>query len=391
MNHTRICLAFLSALIASMIFACSESVESAERAEISSTPNHDASPNVNLKLSPHERRLIAVFKRASPSVVHITSVSVRRSRRGRSLYQQEEGTGTGFVWDQRGHIVTNYHVIREGDIAQVAFTPARDTSASRSSEVTPQVIFDAQLIGVAPDRDLAVLKVDADPSLLSPLPRGSSRGLQVGQSTLAIGNPFGLDQTLTTGVISGLGREIESVTRRPIKGVIQTDAAINPGNSGGPLLNSSGEVIGVNTAIYSPSGAYAGIGFAVPVDTVHRVVPQLIAYGGEVRPSLNLELEEGSLAQRYRLRGALILFVPPDSEADRLGVKGVARGRRGLILGDLIVALNQAPIADADALYQALDDHRVGEQVTLTLQRGRGSRAERRQVKLTLVGNLARR
>ena len=342
-----------------------------------STPNDSSTERLGLSLP--EIRVISIFKRSSPSVVHITAVSLMRSRFDFSLHEQEEGTGTGFIWDQRGHIVTNYHVIRAGNAVQVALTPPPSDQG-----VQPERIFDARLIGVAPDRDLAVLKIDAPESMLNPLPRGRSHQLSVGQYVLAIGNPFGFDQTLTTGVISGLGREIQSVTRRPIKGVIQTDAAINPGNSGGPLINSSGEVIGVNTAIFSPSGAYAGIGFAVPIDTVNRVVPQLIAYGREVRPSLGLEFEEGRRSRRYRLPGALILRVLPQSEAARAGLKGVRWGRRGLIWGDFIISINGQRTPDAESVYQSLDEFKVGDQVTLEVQRGLGRGRKRYEVKLKL-------
>ncbi|MCZ6452167.1 MAG: trypsin-like peptidase domain-containing protein, partial [Deltaproteobacteria bacterium] len=214
------------------------------------------------KLSVEESLTIALFRKASPSVVNITTLTVRRDVFTLNLLEIPEGTGSGFVWDNAGHIVTNYHVIQNADVAQV-------TLADQST-------LKARRIGVAPDKDLAVLQIDVAKSRLRPIPIGSSNNLRVGQKVYAIGNPFGLDQTLTTGVISALGREIESVTRRPIRGVIQTDAAINPGNSGGPLLDSAGRLIGVNTQIFSPSGASVGIGFAIPVDTVNRVVPQLI-------------------------------------------------------------------------------------------------------------------
>ena len=353
---------------------------------LSSSQQKHAHHSSTSGLSLPERRVISIFKRSSPSVVHITAVSLRRSRFDFSLHEQEEGTGTGFIWDEQGHIVTNFHVIREGDAVQVALSPP-STRDQSPNEPQAELIFDAVLVGVSPDRDLAVLKINAPSSLLNPLPRGRSHHLSVGQSVLAIGNPFGFDQTLTTGVISGLGREIQSITRRPIKGVIQTDAAINPGNSGGPLLNSSGEIIGVNTAIFSPSGAYAGIGFAVPIDTVTRVVPQLIFYGKEVKPSLGIEFEEGRLSQRYRLPGALILRVSPKSEASRVGLRGLQWGRHGLIWGDLIIAINGQLTPDAAAVYRVLDDYNVGDQVDLTIQRGLRRDSKQYKIKLTLDKN----
>ncbi len=212
-----------------------------------------------------EKSTISLFKQASPSVVHITAITVQRDFFSLNLYQIPEGTGSGFVWDTNGNIITNFHVIQNADAAQV-------TLADQSA-------WKARRVGAAPDKDLAVLRIDAPANRLKAIPLGTSKDLQVGQRVFAIGNPFGLDQSLTTGVISALGREIESVTRRPIQGVIQTDAAINPGNSGGPLLDSAGRLIGVNTAIYSPSGGSAGIGFAIPADTVNRIVPELIRYG----------------------------------------------------------------------------------------------------------------
>ena len=216
-------------------------------------------------LAEDEKSTIALFKQSSPSVVHITTMTVRQNRFTRDIQQIPQGTGSGFIWDKDGHIVTNYHVIQGADAARV-------TLADQST-------YQARLVGAYPDKDLAVLIIDAKKDRLPPIPLGTSRDLEVGQKVFAIGNPFGLDHSLTTGVISAVGREIESVTHQPIKNVIQTDAAINPGNSGGPLLDSAGRLIGVNTAIYSPSGAYAGIGFAIPVDEVNSVVPRLIREG----------------------------------------------------------------------------------------------------------------
>jgi S1-C subfamily serine protease len=220
-------------------------------------------------LAEDEKGTISLFKTISPSVAYITTTAVRRELFSLRPLEVPQGAGSGFVWDENGYIVTNFHVIADAQGARV-------TLADRST-------WPAQLVGVEPDKDVAVLKIDAPKHLLPPIPIGTSNDLQVGQKVFAIGNPFGFDQTLTTGVISGLGREIESMTRRPIQGVIQTDAAINPGNSGGPLLDSAGRLIGVNTAIYSPSGVYAGIGFAIPVDTVNEVVPQLIQQGRKAR------------------------------------------------------------------------------------------------------------
>src|SRR5262247_4675204 len=243
-------------------------------------------------LAPGEKSTITLFRQAAPSVLHITAISVQRDLFTLNLYQIPEGTGSGFVWDHSGNIITNFHVIQNADVAQVT--------------LGDQTTWKARRVGVAPDKDIAVLRIDAPTNRLQPIPIGTSKDLQVGQSVFAIGNPFGLDQSLTTGVISALGREIESVTRRPIQGVIQTDAAINPGNSGGPLLDSAGRMIGMNTAIYSPSGASSGIGFAIPVDIVNRVVPELIRFGRVTRPGIGVQLVDDQLAQELGAPGPIV-------------------------------------------------------------------------------------
>ncbi|MGZ3494793.1 MAG: S1C family serine protease, partial [Thermodesulfobacteriota bacterium] len=240
-------------------------------------------------LAEDEKSTIALFKQASPSVVHITTLATVLGVLNLDILQIPQGTGSGFIWDEKGHIVTNFHVMQEADAARV-------TLADQSS-------WKARLVGAYPDKDLAVLVIDAPNNRLQPMPLGTSHDLQVGQKVFAIGNPFGLDRTLTTGVISALGREIESVTRRRIREVIQTDAAINPGNSGGPLLDSAGRLIGVNTAIFSPSGAYAGIGFAIPSDEVARVVPQIIKHGKVVRPGMGIQVAPDQLTRQLNLKG----------------------------------------------------------------------------------------
>src|SRR5690606_24114039 len=229
-------------------------------------------------LASEEKTTIELFQRTSPSVVHVTNLKVRRSGWSMNVMEIPQGTGSGFLWDTSGHVVTNYHVVRGSDLAEVTLSDGTRWRAA--------------LVGVEPDKDLAVLRIDAPAEKLRGIAIGVSKDLQVGQKVFAIGNPFGLDQTLTTGIISGLDREIKSISGRPIQGVIQTDAAINPGNSGGPLLDSAGRVIGVNTAIYSPSGAYAGVGFAVPIDTVNRIVPQLIENGKYQPPVLGIRIND---------------------------------------------------------------------------------------------------
>jgi S1-C subfamily serine protease len=308
-------------------------------------------------LTDDERSTIALFERASPAVVYITSLSVRRDFFTLNVLEIPQGTGTGFVWDQAGHVVTNFHVIQNADRAQV-------TLADRTT-------WSAVLVGVAPAKDLAVLRIDAPAAKLHALPVGSSGDLKVGQSVLAIGNPFGLDQTLTTGVISALGREIESVAQIPIRDVIQTDAAINPGNSGGPLLDSSGRLIGVNTAIYSPSGAYAGIGFSIPVDTVKWVVPELIEHGKLRRPTLGVELANPQVSERLGVEGALVIAVQPGSGADRAGILPTRRNRDGAIeLGDVIVEVENAPVRSNNDLVLALERRAPGETVEVGVLRG---------------------
>jgi S1-C subfamily serine protease len=307
-------------------------------------------------LAADERATIELFRASSPSVVYITSLAVRRDLFRLNVLEIPQGAGSGFLWDEAGHVITNYHVIQRADAAQV-------TLADRS-------VWDARLVGAAPEKDLAVLRIEAPSELLRPLPVGSSADLSVGQKVFAIGNPFGLDQTLTTGVISALGREIDSVGGVPIRDVIQTDAAINPGNSGGPLLDSAGRLVGVNTAIYSPSGAYAGIGFAIPVDTVRWVVPDLLAHGRVRRPALGVQLAAAEVVRGWRLEGALVVDVVAGSGAERAGLRPTRRDARGrLLLGDLIVAVDGEPVASSGDLLLALERRRPGETVRVTVER----------------------
>ncbi|MFQ5744931.1 MAG: S1C family serine protease [Acidobacteriota bacterium] len=318
-------------------------------------------------LTSNEDATIALFKRASPSVVFITSLARQRDFFTLNVQEIPQGTGSGFLWDELGHVVTNFHVIQDADAAQV-------TLADHST-------MDAELVGAAPEKDLAVLKIDAPAEKLRPIPVGSSHDLLVGQSVYAIGNPFGLDQTLTTGVISALGREIESVIRSTIRDVIQTDAAINPGNSGGPLLDSAGRLIGVNAAIYSPSGANAGIGFAIPVDTVNSVVPQLIAHGKVVRPTLGIVAASDQIMARLGIQGVLIMRIERGSGAERAGLRPTIRTTRGRIrLGDVIVAIDDEPIRSLGDLLVALEEHDAGEQVEVTYLRD----GRKQQVRVTL-------
>ncbi len=307
-------------------------------------------------LTPEERATIKLFEDAAPSVCFITTSNVRMDYFTRNVTEIPRGNGSGFVWDMKGHVVTNFHVIQGADRATV-------TLADRST-------WPAKLVGQAPEKDLAVLRIEAPGETLHPIPIGSSEELRVGQSVFAIGTPFGLDQTLTTGIVSALGREIESVAGIPIRDVVQTDAAINPGNSGGPLLDSSGRLIGVNTAIYSPSGASAGIGFSIPVDAVSWVVPELIEYGELRRPTLGVELARQQIVARLGLEGALVIDVYKGSGAERAGIRPTIRDRSGSIqLGDIIIGLGNEPIKNNYDLILALEKYKPGDMVTVRLRR----------------------
>lgn len=297
-----------------------------------------------------EEATIKLFEESAPSVVFITTSTVRQDYWSRNVTEIPAGNGSGFIWDREGHIVTNYHVIEKADRAQVT--------------LSDQTTWDAELIGIEPNKDLAILKIKAPDTKLKPIPVATSHDLRVGQSVFAIGNPFGLDQTLTTGVISALGREIQSIGGRPIRGVIQTDAAINPGNSGGPLLDSNGRLIGVNTMIYSPSGASAGIGFSIPADEVNWVVPDIIQYGEVRRPILGINLVAEQHTQRLNMEGALILDVVPDSPADKFGLQATEKDLRGnIILGDLITQINNEVISTNADLFLALEKYNPGDTV----------------------------
>ncbi len=310
----------------------------------------------NNALNADERATINLFEKAAPSVAFITTTNLRRDYWTRNVTEIPRGSGSGFVWNKEGHIITNYHVIQGADRAQV-------TLADQSA-------WSAKLIGAAPEKDLAVLKIDTPVDQLVPIPVGRSENLLVGQSVYAIGNPFGLDQTLTTGIISALGREIESVGGVPIRDVIQTDAAINPGNSGGPLLNSSGELIGVNTAIYSPSGAYAGIGFSIPVDVVNWAVPQLISNGRLMRPTLGVELANPQVSRRLGVEGVLILNVIEDSAAEQAGLRSTTRNGYGEItLGDIIVQIDDEPVGSRNDLQLKLEEYQPGDKVAVQVLR----------------------
>lgn len=316
-------------------------------------------------LLPEERTTIELFEKAKPSVVFITTQARVIDFWTRNAFNVPRGSGSGFMWDNRGHIVTNHHVVSGAAAAIVALSDGREVPA--------------KLVGVSPAHDLAVIRIDVD-NPPPPLPIGTSHDLRVGQFTYAIGNPFGLDWTLTTGIISALDRSLPTEDgRTTIEHLIQTDAAINPGNSGGPLLDSAGRLIGVNTLIYSPSGASAGVGFAVPVDTVNRVVPQLVATGKYVRPALGVEVDEQLnrvLTQRLGVKGVAVLRVTPGSGAAAAGLRGVrVEGTRNITPGDIIVAVDGVEVDSVARLLAVLDERRVGDTVRLTVIRD-GNRVE---------------
>jgi S1-C subfamily serine protease len=323
-------------------------------------------------LAADEEATIQLFEKARASVVYITTQARVLDPWTRNIFDIPRGTGSGFVWDERGNIVTNFHVVSGASGARVRLSDGRDAAAS--------------LAGVSPAHDLAVIRVDvANPP--PALPIGRSADLRVGQRTFAIGNPFGLDWTLTTGIISALDRSLPSENGQSlIEHLIQTDAAINPGNSGGPLLDSGGRLIGVNTAIFSPSGASAGVGFAVPVDTVNRVVPQVIARGKYVRPVLGIQVDDELnrlVIRRIGTEGVAVLRVTPGSPAAAAGLQGVRPQPDGTITpGDIIVAVDGSTVEGVARLLSRLDDHRVGDTVRLTVLRD-GRRIE---VDVTLQG-----
>lgn len=318
-------------------------------------------------LAADEKATIELFEKSRASVVYITTSQLVRDAWTRNVFSVPRGTGSGFIWDDAGHVVTNFHVIQGASDATVKLADGRD--------------YQAALVGVSPAHDIAVLKIGVGFKRPPAVPVGTSADLKVGQKVFAIGNPFGLDWTLTTGIVSALDRSLAGEAGGPaIEHLIQTDAAINPGNSGGPLLDSAGRLIGINTAIYSPSGASAGIGFSVPVDTVMRVVPQLIKNGKYIRPALGIEVDEQLNARLQGMtgsRGVFVLRVTPGSAAQKAGLVGIEVSPQGIVPGDRIVNIDGAPIDDVAELLARLDDKQVGDVVVLLVERDGKSREVR--------------
>ena len=307
-------------------------------------------------LGSDERANIEVFERISPSVTYITNKRLQRDYFSFNVMEIPQGTGSGFLWDNKGHVVTNFHVVYEADEIEVRLQDGKS--------------YDADVVGADADHDLVVLQINSTNLNISPVIIGSSSDLRVGQKVLAIGNPFGLDSTLTTGVISALGRTIQSMTKRYIHDVIQTDAAINPGNSGGPLLDSFGRLIGVNTAIISPSGTYSGVGFAVPVDTVNRIVTKLINHGKVGRPGFGISLIPEHIMSRIGIEGVGILEVFKGSSAEEAGLREVKRLSNGRIeIGDIIIEVDGSHVKSNTDLVRILDRHEVGDEVDIVIIR----------------------
>ena len=324
---------------------------------------------VRAALLAEEENAIKVFKEASPSVVFVINVAMGQDYANNDL-AVPQGAGSGFIWDREGHIVTNYHVVQNGDAFLVTLKDKTELKA--------------RVVGVEPRKDIAVLRVEGPVDKMKPLPLGRSETLQVGQQAVAIGNPFGLDETMTTGIVSALGRKVMGIGGVTIHDMIQTDAAINPGNSGGPLLDSSGALIGMNTVIFSRSGSSAGIGFAVPVSYIRRIVPQLIKDGLVNQPGIGVSIlsEEQKYGLLGETPGVIIRDVNAGTPAAKAGLRGLSRGRGGrLALGDIIVAVDGKTVRDYDELYYALDKLKVGDVVAFSVVRG----GVKRVVKIELV------
>ena len=338
-------------------------------------PNYVTKVQKSAPLKDEEKPVVDLFTKSKSAVVFITNVAVRRDVFTLSLTEQPQGAGSGIIWDDEGHVVTNYHVIKDANELKVQFSLQNNRGLNGKGKINDVLdACDAVVVGFDDDKDIAVLKLmdeNCYKNKAKALPIGSSSSLQVGQKVFAIGNPFGLDHTLTTGVVSGLSRQIQSGnTGRPIDGIIQTDAAINPGNSGGPLLNSSGQLIGLNTAIYSASGTSSGVGFALPVDMVTGIVDQIIRFGRVTRPIIGVSFAPDEIAEQLGLGGVLVLDAREGGPAERAGIRSTKRDDSGrLLLGDVIVGIEDEKIEDSYDLFRALDKHVVGDSVKISVFR----------------------
>ena len=303
-----------------------------------------------------EQNTVDIFDNAGPGTVFVTQNQIVRDRYTMRATEVPSGSGSGFIWDTDGHIITNYHVI--------------DGSSHLTVTLYNQKTYPAKLVGGEPKKDIALLKIDAPADELTPIPRpDDTYELAVGQKAIAIGNPFGLDHTITTGIISAMGRDQLGYGGVTIRDMIQTDASINPGNSGGPLLDSSGQLIGMNTMIFSKSGASAGIGFAVPFSTIKRVVPQIIRTGKAQQIGLGISILPDAIARRNGIQGVIVRQVANNSPAARAGLRGVEQNYRGTYIGDVIVGIDDKKVTNYDTLYNALDTHQPGDTIQVKIRR----------------------
>jgi S1-C subfamily serine protease len=320
----------------------------------------------------NEKNSISIFQSAASSIVNVSNMKVGRGIFDMDATEVEAGMGSGFVWDKAGYLVTNFHVVDNGQSFLIAFKDDKKQ-------------YRAKLVGADPKKDIAVLKLDELPTNLNPIIVGESKTLQVGQKALAIGNPLGLDHTLTTGIISALDRKIRGYGGVSISGMIQTDAAINPGNSGGALLDSQGKLIGINAMIYNGAGAQssAGLGFAIPVDTVKIIVPQLIKHGKVIRPGLGIAILEEYYAARFGVReGVVIKIIDPKGPSGKVGLRGIRSDRQGqYYLGDVIIGIDALPVKNFDDLYTILDKYKIGDKVKIRFIRDN----KEKTVELTLT------
>lgn len=311
------------------------------------------SPVFANELLDSEKRVINIYKNTVPSVVNVSNIRLAENFFYGTV-EVPQGTGTGFVWDKEGHIVTNFHVVRGGNSFVITFHNDKKQ-------------YNAKVVGIAPNSDIAVLKVEKMPKSLKPIDIGKSKDLQVGQMAMALGNPYGFDHSISKGIISALGRKIDGIGNFKIYDMIQTDASINQGNSGGPLLNSSGEIIGVNTMIVSRSGASAGLGFAVPIDTVKKIVPQLIKHGKIIRPGLRVGILSEELKESLvKTSGAALRYVDPEGPAGLAGLQGMSKDRFGRIyIGDIITKVGDMDINTGDDLYHSIGKFKIGDKVNI--------------------------